>query len=181
MQSLENKNIVRLYQVIETSRQIFLVMEFGEGGDLWDHVSDNGALPPDRARHIFRQILQGVEFCHANNIAHRDLKAENILFTDAQAKIVKITDFGFCGRFEPGEMMDTMCGSLAYSAPEVQWPGHFMFAAHSHSLANFSAVYDPNRGVIDVRRTLRALLDSPFFYLMVDWHSKSDAVTNSRS
>lgn len=76
-----------------------------------------------RARAAFAQILSAVEYCHAIGVAHRDLKAENLLL-DAQMN-VKIADFGFSNRFTPGERLSTWCGSPPYAAPEVFRGKHY--------------------------------------------------------
>lgn len=69
------------------------------------------------ARHKFRQIVSAVEYCHARGVIHRDLKAENLLL-DADMNI-KIADFGFSNSYEPGDQLDTFCGSPPYAAPEL--------------------------------------------------------------
>jgi len=76
-----------------------------------------------RARATFAQILSAVEYCHVTGVAHRDLKAENLLL-DAQMN-VKIADFGFSNRFAPGERLSTWCGSPPYAAPEVFRGKHY--------------------------------------------------------
>lgn len=76
-----------------------------------------------RARATFAQILSAVEYCHGIGVAHRDLKAENLLL-DAQMN-VKIADFGFSNRFSPGERLSTWCGSPPYAAPEVFRGKHY--------------------------------------------------------
>lgn len=76
-----------------------------------------------RARSTFAQILSAVEYCHSTGVAHRDLKAENLLL-DAQMN-VKIADFGFSNRFTPGERLSTWCGSPPYAAPEVFRGKHY--------------------------------------------------------
>lgn len=77
-----------------------------------------------RAKAIFAQILSAVEYCHLTGIAHRDLKAENLLL-DSIALNVKIADFGFSNRFTPGERLNTWCGSPPYAAPEVFRGKHY--------------------------------------------------------
>lgn len=69
------------------------------------------------ARHIFRQIVLAIHYCHSNLIVHRDVKVENVLL-DYNGQ-VKLADFGFSSFFKPGELLDVYCGSPPYCAPEL--------------------------------------------------------------
>lgn len=64
------------YEVIDTPSDIFVIMEFVSGGELFDYIVSRGRLPPDEARHFFHQIVAGIEYCHHYNVVHRDLKPE---------------------------------------------------------------------------------------------------------
>uniref|UniRef100_A0A669CNY9 non-specific serine/threonine protein kinase n=1 Tax=Oreochromis niloticus TaxID=8128 RepID=A0A669CNY9_ORENI len=70
------------------------------------------------AKRHFAQIVRAVSYCHQLHVVHRDLKPENVVFFPQQGA-VKLTDFGFSNLFQPGMMLATSCGSLAYSAPEI--------------------------------------------------------------
>lgn len=78
-----------------------------------------GQLSEPRSRLILKQVALALNYCHTNGYAHRDLKAENVVFTDAYASIVKLTDFGFSAKDPDDKLLTTMCGSLMYSAPEI--------------------------------------------------------------
>mmetsp|Transcript_10374 Transcript_10374/g.26590 ORF Transcript_10374/g.26590 Transcript_10374/m.26590 type:complete len:561 (+) Transcript_10374:115-1797(+) len=119
MSELESKHIVRLYMVVETDARLCLALEYAEGGDLYDHIVSMGKLSEVRTRLIFTQIVRALDYCHTLGYAHRDLKAENVVFTDAYASIIKLTDFGFCVKDASDRMLETMCGSMMYSAPEI--------------------------------------------------------------
>ena len=67
------------------------------------------------ARHIFKQIIEAINYCHTNNIVHRDIKVENLLL-DSYGN-VKLADFGFSSTFKSGELLDVFCGSPPYCAP----------------------------------------------------------------
>ncbi|CAM9363048.1 unnamed protein product, partial [Scytosiphon promiscuus] len=110
-------HIIRLYQVIDTPSDIFVVMEYVSGGELFDHIVSEGRLDPDEARSIFQQVISGVEYCHFHRIVHRDLKPENLLL-DAHGNI-KIADFGLSNWMLDGQFLRTSCGSPNYAAPEV--------------------------------------------------------------
>eukprot|EP01028_Stygiella_incarcerata_P011279 TRINITY_DN62_c0_g1_i1.p1 TRINITY_DN62_c0_g1~~TRINITY_DN62_c0_g1_i1.p1 ORF type:complete len:508 (-),score=123.69 TRINITY_DN62_c0_g1_i1:259-1782(-) len=113
----KHPHVIRLYEVIETMTDIFLIMEYVSGGELFDYIVSRGKLTEDDARRFFQQIVSGVEYCHLFRVAHRDLKPENLLL-DAE-KNVKIADFGLSNIMNDGEFLRTSCGSPNYAAPEV--------------------------------------------------------------
>jgi len=110
-------HIIRLYEVIETPADIYVVMEYVKVGELFDYIVEKGRLMEDEARHFFQQIISGVEYCHRNMVVHRDLKPENLLL-DAKMNI-KIADFGLSNIMRDGHFLKTSCGSPNYAAPEV--------------------------------------------------------------
>uniref|UniRef100_A0A096MCS9 MAP/microtubule affinity-regulating kinase 3 n=1 Tax=Poecilia formosa TaxID=48698 RepID=A0A096MCS9_POEFO len=117
MKGLNHPNIVKLFEVIETEKTLYLVMEYASGGEVFDYLVSHGRMKEVEARAKFRQIVSAVHYCHTKNIVHRDLKAENLLL-DADANI-KIADFGFSNEFTLGNKLDTFCGSPPYAAPEL--------------------------------------------------------------
>jgi len=117
MKMLDHPNIVKLYQVIETEKTLYLVMEYASGGEVFDYLVAHGRMKEKEARAKFRQIVSAVQYCHQKKIIHRDLKAENLLL-DSEMNI-KIADFGFSNEFQPGQKLDTFCGSPPYAAPEL--------------------------------------------------------------
>ncbi|XP_035383311.1 MAP/microtubule affinity-regulating kinase 4 isoform X1 [Electrophorus electricus] len=117
MKTLRHPNIVQLFEVIETEKTLYLVMEYASGGEVFDYLVSHGRMKEIEARAKFRQIVSAVHYCHQKNIVHRDLKAENLLL-DADSNI-KIADFGFSNEFTLGTKLDTFCGSPPYAAPEL--------------------------------------------------------------
>ncbi|XP_052469536.1 MAP/microtubule affinity-regulating kinase 3 isoform X3 [Carassius gibelio] len=117
MKNLNHPNIVKLFEVIETEKTLFLVMEYASGGEVFDYLVAHGRMKEKEARAKFRQIVSAVQYCHQKHIVHRDLKAENLLL-DADMNI-KIADFGFSNEFMVGNKLDTFCGSPPYAAPEL--------------------------------------------------------------
>ncbi|XP_016123824.1 MAP/microtubule affinity-regulating kinase 3-like isoform X3 [Sinocyclocheilus grahami] len=117
MKNLNHPNIVKLFEVIETEKTLFLVMEYASGGEVFDYLVAHGRMKEKEARAKFRQIVSAVQYCHQKRIVHRDLKAENLLL-DADMNI-KIADFGFSNEFMVGNKLDTFCGSPPYAAPEL--------------------------------------------------------------
>ncbi|XP_062578305.1 serine/threonine-protein kinase SIK3-like isoform X1 [Saccostrea cucullata] len=117
MKLLKHPHIVRLYQVMETERMLYLVTEYASGGEIFDHLVAHGRMNEKEARKKFKQIVAAVAYCHCRHVVHRDLKAENLLL-DANLNI-KIADFGFSNIFSSGSPMKTWCGSPPYAAPEL--------------------------------------------------------------
>ena len=110
-------HIIKLYEVIETKDDIYLVMEYVKSGELFDYIVEKGRLVEDEARRFFQQIISGVEYCHRNMVVHRDLKPENLLL-DSRGNI-KLADFGLSNIMRDGHLLKTSCGSPNYAAPEV--------------------------------------------------------------
>ncbi|XP_072968042.1 serine/threonine protein kinase OSK1-like [Typha angustifolia] len=110
-------HIIRLYEVIDTPSDIYVVMEYVKSGELFDYIVEKGRLQEDEARRFFQQIISGVEYCHRNMVVHRDLKPENLLL-DSKCN-VKIADFGLSNVMRDGHFLKTSCGSPNYAAPEV--------------------------------------------------------------
>uniref|UniRef100_A0A8C1P9R8 non-specific serine/threonine protein kinase n=1 Tax=Cyprinus carpio TaxID=7962 RepID=A0A8C1P9R8_CYPCA len=117
MKVLNHPNIVKLFEVIETEKTLYLIMEYASGGEVFDYLVAHGRMKEKEARAKFRQIVSAVQYCHQKRIVHRDLKAENLLL-DADMNI-KIADFGFSNEFTIGSKLDTFCGSPPYAAPEL--------------------------------------------------------------
>uniref|UniRef100_A0A8C2HX34 non-specific serine/threonine protein kinase n=1 Tax=Cyprinus carpio TaxID=7962 RepID=A0A8C2HX34_CYPCA len=117
MKLLNHPNIVKLFEVIETDKTLYLMMEYASGGEVFDYLVAHGRMKEKEARAKFRQIVSAVQYCHQKCIVHRDLKAENLLL-DADMNI-KIADFGFSNEFTLGSKLDTFCGSPPYAAPEL--------------------------------------------------------------
>jgi len=110
-------HIIRLYEVVETPTDIFVVMEYVKSGELFDYIVEKGRLGEAEALRFFQQIVSGVEYAHRNMVVHRDLKPENLLL-DSRLN-VKIADFGLSNVMRDGHFLKTSCGSPNYAAPEV--------------------------------------------------------------
>ncbi|KIL69476.1 hypothetical protein M378DRAFT_69704 [Amanita muscaria Koide BX008] len=119
MKLINHPNIMRLYDVWETSTELFLILEYVQGGELFEYLCEKGRLPTSEALAYFQQIISAVDYCHQFNIAHRDLKPENILL-DLDRNI-KIADFGMAAwqKNACDGMLLTSCGSPHYAAPEI--------------------------------------------------------------
>ncbi|XP_040001335.1 maternal embryonic leucine zipper kinase [Xiphias gladius] len=119
MKNLSHQHVCRLYQVVETSTQIFMVLEYCPGGELFDYIIAKDRLSEEETRVFFRQIVSALAYVHSQGYAHRDLKPENLLIDEDHN--LKLIDFGLCAKPKGGlgyELM-TCCGSPAYAAPEL--------------------------------------------------------------
>eukprot|EP00730_Choanoeca_flexa_P008910 TRINITY_DN12556_c0_g4_i1.p1 TRINITY_DN12556_c0_g4~~TRINITY_DN12556_c0_g4_i1.p1 ORF type:complete len:725 (+),score=93.73 TRINITY_DN12556_c0_g4_i1:133-2307(+) len=117
MKDLKHPNIAQLYEIVETDKLYCLVMELAPGGELLDYIVAHRALPENEVRKYARQMVSVLGYLDSKGIVHRDLKAENLLLDhDLNLKIV---DFGLANRLNDDGVLDTQCGSPAYSAPEL--------------------------------------------------------------
>ncbi|NXJ81800.1 MELK kinase, partial [Trogon melanurus] len=119
MKNLRHQHICQLYHVIETSRKIFMVLEYCPGGELFDYIISKDRLSEEEARVFFRQIVSAVAYVHSQGYTHRDLKPENLLIDEDHN--LKLIDFGLCAKPKGGldYHLQTCCGSPAYAAPEL--------------------------------------------------------------
>ena len=114
---IRHPNIIQLYEIIETPKQLYLIMEYANGGELFDYIVKNQRVKEPQALKFFHQIIAGVEYLHKLNIVHRDLKPENLLLDHNQN--IKIVDFGLSNTYKTGQTLKTACGSPCYAAPEM--------------------------------------------------------------
>jgi 5'-AMP-activated protein kinase catalytic alpha subunit len=113
---INHPNIIKLYEVLDTTNDIFVIMEIASKGELYDFIQNN-EITEEQAKFYFRQIISGVEYVHQNLISHRDLKPENILIDSNN--LIKIGDFGLSNLMKDGKLLKTACGSPNYAAPEI--------------------------------------------------------------
>ncbi|XP_043282720.1 serine/threonine-protein kinase ULK2 isoform X2 [Venturia canescens] len=124
---LHHENVVALLDCKESNHNVFLVMEYCNGGDLADYLGAKGTLSEDTIRVFLKQLAGAMKALHAKGVVHRDLKPQNILLSHSCGKAcpqphqitLKIADFGFARFLQDGVMAATLCGSPMYMAPEV--------------------------------------------------------------
>ncbi|TSN21172.1 Death-associated protein kinase 3 [Bagarius yarrelli] len=121
LQNLQHVNIMALRDVFESRAEIVLVVELIRGGELFDFIAAKENLTENEAIDFLKQILKGVGFMHSKQIAHFDLKPENIMLSDKNEEHpeIKIIDFGLAHRFDAGEEYRSLGGTPQYIAPEV--------------------------------------------------------------
>eukprot|EP00250_Pteridium_aquilinum_P008718 c18157_g1_i2 orf=830-2152(+) len=120
MRIIKHPNVVQLFEVLASKTKVYLVLEFVNGGELFDKIVHRGKLKEDEARSYFQQLINAVDFCHSRGVYHRDLKPENLLL-DSEGNL-KVSDFGLSAlsqQVRADGLLHTACGTPNYVAPEV--------------------------------------------------------------
>ena len=115
---LHHKNIVQLYETMTNDNNIYIIMEYIEGKDLFQYIYSLQRLTEYKSSQLFRQLISCLEYIHKQGIVHRDIKPENILLDKAK-KNLKLVDFGLGNIYKKNEFVKTACGSPCYAAPEM--------------------------------------------------------------
>lgn len=124
LKSVRHEHITEVYDLFDTKSTMYIVMEFMEGGELFDIIADAGHFSEKQASEVTKKVLIAVAYLHENGIVHRDIKPENVLCKTKKWPLdVKLADFGLANFAEDGEVeennMTTMIGTPGYVAPEV--------------------------------------------------------------
>ncbi|XP_025120534.2 myosin light chain kinase family member 4 isoform X2 [Bubalus bubalis] len=120
MNQLDHVNLIQLYDAFESKNDIVLVMEYVDGGELFDRIIDDNCNLTELDTILFiRQICEGIRHMHQMYILHLDLKPENILCVNRDTKQIKIIDFGLARRYKPREKLKVNFGTPEFLAPEV--------------------------------------------------------------
>ncbi|KAI9315893.1 kinase-like domain-containing protein [Dichotomocladium elegans] len=120
LRNLHHPNVIGFYDFFESREKFYMVFELATGGELFERLFERGKFTEKDAISIVRSILLGIEYLHSKNIVHRDMKPENLLFksSDPDADLV-ICDFGIAKETSDLSILETVCGSPLYVAPEV--------------------------------------------------------------
>jgi len=120
LKQVNHPNVIRLEEIFETRKKLYLVMNLLNGGELFDRIVENGSFSEKDASDLVRDIIGAISYLHNMGIVHRDLKPENLLYTDKSASAqIKIADFGLSKFVTKNELLQTACGTPGYVAPEV--------------------------------------------------------------
>mmetsp|Transcript_19920 Transcript_19920/g.28025 ORF Transcript_19920/g.28025 Transcript_19920/m.28025 type:complete len:333 (-) Transcript_19920:202-1200(-) len=122
MDKIHHKNCVKLEEIFETNKKLYLVMEKLSGGELFDRIVAKGSYSEKEASVLIQSVAEALQYLHSIGIVHRDLKPENLIYANRDANsVIKITDFGLAKLKSPksDNMMETACGTPGYVAPEV--------------------------------------------------------------
>jgi serine/threonine protein kinase len=117
LKQVNHPHIIKLFEIIETPKQLYLIMEYASGGELFDYIVARSRLKESQACIFLQQLLAGVEYLQQIKVVHRDLKPENLLLDEH--KNIKIVDFGLSNLYKGDETLKTACGSPCYAAPEM--------------------------------------------------------------
>ncbi len=118
LKKLRHKNIIQLYETIKSKRNIYLIMEYVDGKDLFEYISRKKRLDEATASNYYLQLISAIEYIHKIGIVHRDIKPENILL-DKYHENITLVDFGLSNTYIHGNQIKTACGSPCYASPEV--------------------------------------------------------------
>jgi len=114
---MDHPNVIKTYKNIENDKNYYLIMEYCDGGELFNYIVEKEKLDEDEASMFFYQLINALEYIHSLGIAHRDLKPENLLLV--KNKLIKIIDFGLSNYFDGETKLETPCGSPSYASPEI--------------------------------------------------------------
>ncbi|KAJ6247844.1 serine/threonine-protein kinase dclk3 [Anaeramoeba flamelloides] len=118
--NLDHPNVIKMKEIFDTPKKIFIVMEYVSGGELFNKLQQVEKFSEHKTAKIIKMILLALQYLHKNKIVHRDLKPENLLYTEENDEIiVKLTDFGLSKILSSRDMMTTACGTPYYVAPEI--------------------------------------------------------------
>ena len=119
LSKFNHPNVILVNEIFESVDSYYSVMEFCEGGELFNYIVDKKRLSENESSFFYFQIINGLEYIHSLGIVHRDLKPENLLLT--KDHLLKIIDFGLSNYFVDGqeELLSTPCGSPCYASPEM--------------------------------------------------------------
>ena len=121
LKALNSPYVIRLFDVIKTTNNVYMVMEHCGGGDLERYLAVHKRLSEGLARRWLWNLLEAFVCLHASGVIHRDIKLANILLSevDADIAVVKLADFGFARFAEEHTLMETVLGTPMFMAPEV--------------------------------------------------------------
>ena len=122
LRKISHPNITNIFEIFADSKKYYVIMEFLEGGELFEAITSIGSFTEASACKVMKQILSAVYYLHSNRIVHRDLKPENIMLTQKPKNgnyQIKLIDFGTAKIFKPGKKMNKFIGTSYYIAPEV--------------------------------------------------------------
>jgi calcium-dependent protein kinase len=119
---LDHPNIAKLHEAFEDHRNVYLVSELCQGGELFDRIIEAGRITEAQAAAVMQQVLSAVHHMHGRRVCHRDLTIDSFFFAGpgpVEKSVLKLVDFGSATKFEPGQVLSTKVGTSYYVAPQV--------------------------------------------------------------
>jgi len=179
MKIMDHPNIIKLYEVFEDHRNIYLILELCVGGELFDRIIDMGHFTEAQAAIVLQHCFRAIFYMHENHICHRDLKPENFLFTTKEPiekTHFKVIDFGLACKFTADQVLTTKAGTPYYVAPQVL-AGKYDYSSDLWSLGVIMYVvlcgYPPFYGETDADVLAKVRLGN-FSFAKADWKDVSD-------
>ena len=117
LKNFNHKNIIKIHDLFQDNEKYYIIMEYCENGELFNHIVENQRLNEKESSYYYYQLINGLEYIHSKGVVHRDLKPENLLI--GKGKILKIIDFGLSNYFNLNDLLNTPCGSPCYASPEM--------------------------------------------------------------
>ena len=117
LKKLNHPNIIKIYDIIENSKNFYIIMELANNGELFKYIVKKKKLDEAEASFFYYQLILGLEAIHKQKIVHRDIKPENLLLKENN--ILTIIDFGLSNQYKKNQYLKTSCGSPCYAAPEM--------------------------------------------------------------
>jgi len=176
LKNLDHPNILRLYEVFETKKYIYLVTEYCQGGELFDEIINRGKFNERDAAVVIKQLLSAISYCHSKKVCHRDLKPENILIDNKETLSIKLIDFGTSQRFEDEENMELVLGTAYYIAPEVL-KGHYDEKCDIWSIGVILYILlsgEPPFPGSDDKEILKCVVQGKYGFTREVWKSRSE-------
>jgi len=120
MEKIDHECLAKLYEAFESHKQVFLIMEYVNGGSLHGYLKGkpNRQMAEIEAKYLWQQVVFGIHYLHQRNVTHRDIKLENILLDETRTR-VKLIDFGFSTCIPHDKKVKIFCGTPSYMAPEI--------------------------------------------------------------
>jgi len=124
MHKIKHDNCVQLFEIYESKKKLYMILELLQGGELFDRIILKGSYSEKEASELMASIIKAIQYLHGIGVVHRDLKPENLIYAtpmcEEKEEVIKITDFGLAKfKEETGQQMHTACGTPGYVAPEV--------------------------------------------------------------
>ena len=120
LKNIRHKNLIKLYEVMETPQKLYLIMEYCKGGELFNYIIRKKHLSEEQSCKFFHEIIDALEYLHIQNIVHRDIKPQNILLDTSNNEItLKIIDFGISNIYSLDSLLESSCGTASYAPPEM--------------------------------------------------------------
>ncbi|CAF4210161.1 unnamed protein product [Rotaria sp. Silwood2] len=127
LKEVNHPNLIQLHEVLESSQNLYLIVELCEGGELGMHLKKIGPLPEETVKQIMSKLVSALYYLHKMDIVHRDLKLENILLKNTpKSKTdefdIRVTDFGLSSKksiTNTDSLFNDYCGTPLYMAPEI--------------------------------------------------------------